>query len=127
MPTLTPVNAARIAGIGRIGIGAILLAAPERVGRTWLGDDGTTPGAVVLLRALGIRDALVGMAVAHTADDPQRGYRWARTSSFADIVDLAATVSARRHLPTSGALATAALAGGAAVGHLALSRWMRQG
>ncbi|MCK9250710.1 MAG: hypothetical protein M0P31_17250 [Solirubrobacteraceae bacterium] len=125
MSLLTPVNAARIAGAGRIGIGALLMVAPERVGRTWLGDDGTTPAAIVLLRALGIRDALVGMAVAHTADDPQRGYRWARTSSFADIVDLTATVAASRHLPKSGAAATAVLAGSAAVGHLALSRWMR--
>jgi hypothetical protein len=127
MSILTAANASRAIGIGRIAFGAALLAAPAKLGASWLGPSGTSPGAQVALRGLGVRDAVIGMAQVHTAGDPDRGHRWARTSAFGDITDLVATVVASRDLPRSGVYGTAALAGVAAVGSLAVSRLMRTG
>jgi hypothetical protein len=122
MSLLTPVNLARGIGAGRIAIGLGLLAAPTALGRSWLGEDGVSPAAQVVLRGMGARDALIGMAQVHTAADPERGHRWARTSAIADLTDLVATVMARRSLPPSGVRGTIALAGGAAVSGLVTSR-----
>ncbi len=126
MSILTPANASRAIGVGRIAFGVALLAVPAKLGESWLGESGTGPGARVALRGLGIRDALIGMAQVHTAGDPDRGYRWARTSAFGDITDLAATLVASRDLPRSGVYGTAALAGTAAIASLVVSQLMRE-
>ncbi|MDO9408423.1 hypothetical protein [Patulibacter sp.] len=124
MSLITPVNVARALGLGRVAVGLAILAVPAKVGESWLGADGTTPGAQVALRGLGIRDVLVGMAQAHTASDPERGYRWARTASLGDAVDLVATLAAAKHLPRSGVLTIGVVATGAAVSGVVVSRWM---
>jgi hypothetical protein len=126
MSLLTPVNAARFIGIGRIAFGAAMIAVPEKVGASWLGEGGTTPEAAVAIRAVGIRDALIGMAQVHTANDPERGYRWARTSSFGDITDLLATVAAAKALPRASTIGTAIMAGAAAASAIATSEWLRR-
>lgn len=125
MPVLTPVNAARVIGAGRIVIGLALLAAPSRAGAGWLGESAATPGTQAVLRGMGVRDTLIGIGQVHTAGDPQRGYRWARTSAIADAGDLVATLVARRGLPASGVRGAVALAGLAALGGLATSRALR--
>ncbi|WP_320671430.1 hypothetical protein [Patulibacter defluvii] len=125
MPALTPANLSRLIGAGRIAVGVALLAVPDRAARPWLGEAGTTPAAQVALRGLGIRDALIGMAQIHTAGDPDRGYRWARTSAFADIVDLTATLAAARSLPRAGVAGTSVVAGSAAALCLVASRGMQ--
>lgn len=125
MTILTPVNVARALGLGRVAVGIAIMAAPARMGESWLGADGTTPGAQVALRGLGIRDVLIGMAQVHTAADPERGYRWARTASLGDAVDLAATLAASKHLPRSGVLSIGVVASGAAVSGVVVSRWMQ--
>jgi hypothetical protein len=127
MSLFTAVNASRAIGAGRIAFGLALVAVPAKLGESWLGAAGTTPAAQVALRGLGIRDALIGMAQIHTAGDPDRGYRWARTSAFGDITDLVATVAASRDLARSGVYGTGALAGVAAISSLAASRMMRRG
>lgn len=125
MSLLTPVNLARAIGAGRIAIGLGLLAAPSALGRRWLGDGGATPATQAVLRGMGVRDALIGMAQVHTAADPERGHRWARTSAIADVTDLAATLAVRRNLPASGVRGTVALAGSAAISGLVTSRLLR--
>lgn len=127
MSLLSAANLARGIGAGRIAIGLGLLAAPATLGRSWLGDDGVTPATQAVLRGMGVRDALIGMAQVHTAGDPERGHRWARTSAIADITDLAATLAVRRSLPASGVRGTVALAGTAAISGLVTSRLLRAG
>ncbi len=125
MRALSAVNVARGIGAGRIAIGVTLLAAPGVPGRAWLGEAGAMPAAQAVLRGMGIRDALIGVVQVHTAADPDRGFRWARTSAIADLGDLAATVVARRSLPPSGVRGAVALAGAAALAGLATSRALR--
>jgi hypothetical protein len=126
MSLVTPANVSRFIGAGRIAFGALMLVAPDRVGGSWLGEAGTTPAAQVALRAVGIRDAVIGMAQIHTAGDPDRGYRWARTASIGDAVDAAATFAAARSLPASGVAGTGVLAVGAAVAGVLTSRAMQR-
>lgn len=126
MSILTAANASRAIGAGRIAFGLALVAVPAKLGESWLGSAGATPAAQVALRGLGVRDALIGMAQFHTAGDPERGHRWARTSAFGDLTDLAATVAARGSLPSSGVRGTGALAGFTALASLATSRAMRR-
>lgn len=125
MSLITPVNAARAIGLGRVAVGLALLAVPARAGEGWIGADGTTAGAQVALRGLGIRDVLIGMAQVHTAADPERGYRWARTASLGDAVDLVATLAAAKHLPRSGVATIGVVATGAAVSGVVVSRWLQ--
>lgn len=126
MTVLTPQNAARAIGVGRIAFGVALLAVPDRIGESWLGDGGTTAPTQVALRGLGARDAVVGMAMIHTAGDADRGHRWARTSAAGDLTDIAATVAARALLPRSGVLGTIALGGATAAASIAVSEWLRR-
>src|SRR4051794_13049530 len=83
----------------------------------WLGPPGGTPAAGVVLRALGVRDLVLGAMALHTLDHPEVAPRWQRTCAAVDAVDLAATAAARAALPPVGsALVMAMAASGAAVG-----------
>jgi hypothetical protein len=108
---------ARGVGAGRAAIGMALLVAPKTLGRVWLGRTATTPAGAVALRALGVREAIIGMIAVHTVDHPDVGPRWQRTCAVADAVDLAATAAARPGLPRVGsALVMVMAAAGAATG-----------
>jgi hypothetical protein len=126
MSLITPQNASRAIGIGRIAFGAALIVVPGTVGQSWLGEGGKTAPTQVALRGVGIRDAVIGMAQIHTAGDPERGYRWARTSAFGDITDVSATLAAAKLLPRSGVIGTVALGGAGAVLSILTSEWMRR-
>ncbi|MCW3001259.1 MAG: hypothetical protein JWQ20_557 [Conexibacter sp.] len=111
---------ARIYAVGRAGIGAALVVAPSRLGRTWLGPVAAQAPGQVTLRGIGIRDFLLGGIALHVADRPGVGSRTMAACAIADTVDLAATLAARRNLPPS-AMGVAALAGAGAVTGL----WLR--
>src|SRR4051794_18001042 len=114
---MEPRDAARAYGAGRVVIGAALLLAPRRLGRVWLGASGATPAGGVALRALGVRDLVLGAIALHTLDHPDVAARWQRTCAAVDAVDFAATAAARRALPPVGsALVMAMAAAGAATG-----------
>jgi hypothetical protein len=114
---MEPRDVARGYAAGRVAFGVALLIAPRRLGRTWLGRVGDTPAGGVALRAVGVRDLVIGMIALHTVDHPEVGPRWQRTCAAADAVDLAATIAARDALPPAGsALVMAMAAGGAATG-----------
>src|SRR3954451_16286041 len=52
---------ARGIAIGRIAIGAAIVAAPARFTRGWVGEVATQPGAQAISVALGARDVAVGI------------------------------------------------------------------
>jgi hypothetical protein len=107
---------------GRIAIGAAALAAPGLAGRVMFGRDGSRPGTKVFARMLGGRDMALGLGVVIALDRgaPVRG--WLEASALADGVDLAASLIARDDLPRTTFLNTVALAGGAALAGIWLSR-----
>jgi hypothetical protein len=112
-----PRDVARAYGAGRVVIGVVALLAPRPIGRLWLGRAGATAAGTVAMRALGVRDLVLGGIALHTLDHPDVAPRWQRTCAAVDAVDLLATAAARGGLPPVGsALVMAMAAGGAATG-----------
>ncbi len=116
---MTARDVARLIAAVRIGAGVTLMAAPGLVTRPWIGAHSGLAGTRVMVRGLGIRDAIMGGIQLHTVDHPQVGPRWVASGALADAVDGLATLAARRDLPRVGApvLGLGALAA-AAVGLL---------
>ena len=108
----------RIASAGvlglRIAYGAAMLAAPERVGRPWIGEVADDPAGQVPLRGIGGREVAVhGIALsALLRGEPIRPFLAA--SLAGDLCDLSATFAGRRGLP-DGALRATLVAGPAAM------------
>ena len=108
---------------GRIAAGAALLAVPGLVGTAWIGrETAGRPGAQVLLRALGVRDLVLGLGLKTALDRgaPTRG--WLEGGLAADGVDATATLLAGDDLPAPGRLLVGALATGGVV----LGAWLRR-
>jgi hypothetical protein len=107
---------------GRIAIGAAALAAPGLAGRVMFGEDGSRPGTRLFARMLGGRDVALGLGVVIALDRgaPVRG--WLEACSLADGVDLAGCLLARDEIPRATFVNTVALAGGAALLGIWLSR-----
>ena len=104
----------------RIAYGAAMIAAPERVGRPWLGTSADRSPMQVGLRGIGGREIAVhGLAVsAALRGAPLRP--WLLGSIAGDLTDLCATFAGRKGLPGGAVRATAAAAGGSALMSAAL-------
>ena len=113
--------AARVLALGRVGFGAAMLVAPGLAGRPWIGDAADTPGGSIAVRALGVRDLILGGIAAHVVDRGPVAARAAQANAIADLVDFTATLAARRSLPPTAA-GVIALAGGAAIAGTVVSR-----
>jgi hypothetical protein len=83
---------------GRIAIGVVSLLAPELVGRTMTGRDGSGGGTRLFARMVGARDLALGLGVLVALDRgaPVRG--WLEASAVVDGVDVAACLLARHHI-----------------------------
>ncbi|MDA0159688.1 hypothetical protein OM076_05395 [Solirubrobacter ginsenosidimutans] len=106
-------NRAAVAVFGlRVAYGVALIAAPERMAKSWLGPVGDP--AKVALRAVGGREiALHGFALGAAA----RGaplLPWLLMSIAGDLGDIAATFAGRDGIPDGAVGKTAAVAGGSA-------------
>ena len=104
----------------RIAYGAAMIAAPERIGRPWLGGSADGSPLQVGLRGIGGREIAVhGLGVAATLRRaPLRP--WLLASIAGDLTDLGSTFAGRKGLPGGAVRATAAAAGGSALMSAAL-------
>jgi len=112
---MLPINALSTAyGIARVGFGLFATSAPERLGRTWVGEDAGRPGTAVILRALGFRDIALGAGTVEAAlrSDP-RG--WLAVSMLSALGDVAATLIGRERIDSRGVAITSAVAGAGAL------------
>jgi hypothetical protein len=100
----------------RTGIGVVALAAPELVGRPWVGEAAGTPHGRLLARALGGRDLALGLGAlaAVGREQPDAGL-WVGLGAAADSLDVLVTLGAWPKLPAVGRWLVALSAGGAAV------------
>jgi hypothetical protein len=115
-------DAARVLAIGRIAIGAALVAAPRLSGAGWVGLRDLTPGATVFARGLGARDIVLGGLILHTLDREQVGARMVKACAMVDAADAAAGLAVLGDLPPARRWLGLALAAGGAVAGLAVSR-----
>jgi hypothetical protein len=105
---------------GRIAIGAAAIAAPGLAARAMFARSGS--GARAFARMLGGRDVALGLGVVIALDRgaPVRG--WLEASALADGVDLVSSLLAGDEMVDSARIGTVALAAGAALAQLWLSR-----
>jgi hypothetical protein len=101
--------------VGRIAIGATLIAKPELVTGMWLGSDGRRPAIAVLGRGFGARDAVLGGGTLAAMRAGEGLKPWLYAGLVADATDLIATHLGRHQLPKTSARLIYALAGGALV------------
>ena len=85
-------QAIRQAAVGRIGLGAALLAKPG-IAYGWIGGEADGRGAQVVIRALAVRDLVIGAGTAVKAGDPKGMRPWLLAGVAADAVDFAATLA----------------------------------
>jgi hypothetical protein len=102
-------SAALAIAAGRIVVGASLCAAPSLAAH-WAGKDARGPGVGMIVRALGARDAALGVGTLASARDPAQLRRWLLASSACDAADFAATLAGPRSPARTFVLASAAAA-----------------
>jgi hypothetical protein len=113
--SMTPRRIATLIGFGRLAFGLAMIVRPAAIGRSWLGGDAEGQGGQVAVRAIGARDAALGLGLlmALRRGRPLRG--WVDAGMLADIGDALATTAAFGALPLPGKAVTLALAGGSAL------------
>jgi hypothetical protein len=97
--------------LGRLGLGASLVARPDLATSMWVGRDGKRAGGQVLARALGARDAALGAGTLAAVRGGQPTRPWVLAGLVCDATDLLATHAARHHLPKAAAPLIYGLAG----------------
>lgn len=114
----------RIVGLalGRLAIGAALVASPRLLGEGWIGEDARRPAGSLLLRAVGARDAALALGTLAALRSGGALKPWLIGASLADATDLLATLGAGKGLPMQARASIVPLAGGALVTQLAIAR-----
>lgn len=115
---MSPRDIGRIAAAGRVLFGTALTVAPAS-GAGWIGEASGKSPVTVYSRALGVRDAAIGVGVL-TAGDSENLRPWIIAGLASDLVDVAATLEARGDLPALGRNAVPFIAGGSAL----LGAWL---
>ena len=115
MPGMDAKQIATVHAGGRALVGAALIVAPGATTTGWIGKDARRAPVTVLVRALGVRDSVLGLGVLRTLGDPEAAKPWVAAGLVADAVDLGTTLAARDHLPKQGAVAVAVVAAGSVV------------
>jgi hypothetical protein len=112
---LEDVEAARVLGALRVGFGAAMFLAPNRVAKSWTGDDTVSVPSTLALRGMGIRDIAIGLGLVKAVElgTPTRG--WLEASALADAGDAVATLMSWRELGGARRLFWLAAEAGAAV------------
>ena len=115
---MTPRTIGRIAAAGRVLIGSALTVMPAS-GGGWIGEVAGESPVKLYGRALGVRDAAIGVGVL-TAGDSEKLRPWILAGIASDIVDFAATLESRDDLPPLGRNGVPLIAGGSAL----LGAWL---
>ena len=94
---------------GRVAFGAGMLLAPRNVTHGWIGNDVDRPPVELLVRAVGVRDILIGAGAIAALATNQPAKTWLRAGVAADLADATLTAAYLGKLPRQGALGTIAL------------------
>lgn len=108
---------ARFIAAGRVAIGTTLVVLPGVATGGWLGAEGKRGATKAVTRALGVRDALIGLGTIRALEHDDEVKSWLLAGALSDGVDAVATVLAWKHLPKRRRfLAVVFMAGAAAAG-----------
>jgi hypothetical protein len=112
---------ARVVACGRIAVGVGLTVLPGVAGGGWFGPVAKQPATKAAIRALGVRDALMGVGTLRALERGDEVRPWIIGCGIADAVDAAATLLAWGHLPKRKRLLALAVAAGAAASAVVLA------
>jgi hypothetical protein len=121
-------QAATVLAASRVAIGAALASMPGPTTRGWIDAHAENPGAKLMARAAGGRDVGIGAGILYGLGRSGGRRRraalrpWLEAAAFADLVDMLATVAARRSLSPRGVAVGVGIAGASAAAHL----WLRE-
>lgn len=90
---------ARVLAATRVGLGTLFLLAPSFVARAWVGEGAGEPTAKALARALGVRDAALGLGTLLALEHGESTRGWLEAAALADAGDAVATLAGWRNLP----------------------------
>jgi hypothetical protein len=121
----TTATATRLFGLGRAVYGTGLVVAPGVFARVWIGKEAERPSSQLALRALGVRDAAVGVGMLLSADDAERQRPWLAAGAISDLVDMGATLLAGAAIPERSRRNVAIFAAGSSVAHAVLHNAQR--
>jgi hypothetical protein len=106
-------NLVRSLAVGRIVVGAALLAKPEEAARGWIGQRAASySGTQTAVRAFGARDLSLGAGALAALMAGRDARDWVAAGAFADLADLTATATAE-DLPLGGRVMVLAMASAA--------------
>jgi hypothetical protein len=126
MPTITARTFTTAVAALRVGYGAGLLAAPQRLTRCWLGADAARAATAVAARALGAREIAVHVLVLRAARSGAPVRPLLAASIAGDLTDIAATWTGRRGLPPNSPPLTLLVAGASAAITAVALAWTEQ-
>ena len=118
---MEPRTIARLIALGRVAIGAVLVAAPERAGERWIGDTSRSGGAQVIIAGVGARDLALGLGTAWALGGGEGERPWLLAGVVADTTDLVVTLRHRDAISVSALIGVGVIAGGSA----ALGLWLQ--
>jgi hypothetical protein len=98
-------------------VGAALCVAPDLAG-PWIGPEARGRGPRVIVRAMGIRDAALGLGALTSSGDGAQLRRWLIAGSLSDAGDFAATLTGP---PAPARTFVLVVAGAATVGGLGVA------
>ncbi|CAN5166212.1 hypothetical protein BH20ACT20_BH20ACT20_05510 [soil metagenome] len=107
--------------LGRLAFGAGLVASPERVASSWLGDDAQRAPVKIVVRAVGARDIALSAGTLASLRDADALRRWLAGAILSDLCDVVSTLATPGSaLPGNARWGTVALGGGSALAGAAL-------
>jgi hypothetical protein len=112
---------ARLQALGRLALGAGLMATPGAVAGGWVGGVADRQEGQTLAIGLGARDVAIAAGALRALAAGHGAGGWVRAGMLADAADLVATLRARDSLPALAVPAVVALAGGS----LVLGAWLQ--
>jgi hypothetical protein len=113
---------ARLMAASRVAIGAGFVVAPRLAMRSWIGRDADRPTNMLLTRAFGARDLVLGVGPLLSLRNRDALRPWLAAGVVADTTDLFATLAARGEIPPASRAMVVSVAGGAvALGVLVLA------
>jgi sirohydrochlorin ferrochelatase len=118
---------ARTMGATRVAIGSALVVLPGLSARGWLGDDSRRGSTKAVVRALGVRDALLGLGTIRALEQDEDVKPWLLAGALSDGIDAVGTVLAYRQLPKRRRFLAVAFMAGAAAAGVALAGQVDEG
>jgi hypothetical protein len=101
--------------VGRLGLGLIMLVAPDKVGKPWIGAAAEDGGGQTVIRGLAARDCALALGQLNAVRTGTGLREWSAAAALADTGDAVAGAIAGGSIPRNGRLGVLAVASGAAV------------